>query len=154
VLQKVVAKKRASRNCAKLFAISAVLRQALRMTKPLALLIHQNLIPGSQLATRFEELGYRVQTLSNAQSLAEQAQKGKPLVVVADLEANKANVCEAIKVLRDGPETKHIPVIAYSRDRSNELQTAAHAAGASLVVKDTTVVAHLPQFLEQALEVE
>jgi hypothetical protein len=34
------------------------------------------------------------------------------------------------------------------------LQAAARAAGATLVVTDAAILTHLPQFLDQALQVE
>ena len=35
------------------------------MSKPLALLYYTNLLPGSQLAGKLQDLGYRVQTVSS-----------------------------------------------------------------------------------------
>ncbi len=124
------------------------------MTKPLALIVYDNLLPGSQLVNRFEDLGYRVQTVSKPKLLFEYAQREKPLVVVIDLESHKPDVCAAIKQIKEHPVTTHIPVIAFARERSEDLQASAHAAGARLVASDTAILIHLPQFLEQALEVD
>lgn len=123
------------------------------MTKPLALIVYENLLPGTQLVTRFEDLGYRVQTLPNAIELAAQAQELKPIVIVVDLDTRRSDPCAAIRALKENSVTTHIPVIAYARHRSESIQAAAYAAGAALVANDTTIVPHLPQFLEQALDV-
>jgi PleD family two-component response regulator len=124
------------------------------MTQPLALLLYEKLLPGSQLVNRLQDLRYRVQTLSDAGSLVESAEQAKPLLVLVDLESVRGNVIPAIARLRQHSATKHLPVIAYGGDKDPELQAAAKTAGVTLVVSEAAIVSHLPQFLEQALVVE
>jgi hypothetical protein len=53
------------------------------------------------------------------------------------------------------PATSHLPVIAFcSEHTGTDLQVQAQAAGATLVVSDTALLNHLPQCLDQALQVE
>jgi hypothetical protein len=66
------------------------------MTEPLALVFYEKLLPGTQLVNRLQDLKYRVQTVSDADSLVECAQESKPMVVLADLISTKNNVCNAI----------------------------------------------------------
>ncbi|HMO63773.1 MAG TPA: hypothetical protein PKE47_00845 [Verrucomicrobiota bacterium] len=124
------------------------------MTKPLALLLHERLLPGSKLAGRFDELLYRVRTLADPARLVAEAQAGLPMVIVADLAQRRPEVLAAVTELHARPETAHIPIIGYlARDDAAARREAA-AAGIKVVATDTTVVAHLPQFLELALHVE
>ncbi|MHB8519706.1 MAG: response regulator [Limisphaerales bacterium] len=124
------------------------------MTKPLALISYQHLLPGSQLVNRLQDLGYRVQTVADADKLVEEAEQAKPLVVIADLASQKQDLCAAIGRLKKNAATKHIPVLAFAGQKNAKLQTAARAAGATLVASDTAILAQFPQLLDQVLQVE
>ena len=130
------------------------LYQAAGMTQPLALVLYEKLLPGSQLVNRLQDINYRVQAIADADRLVECAEQAKPMVVLADLQSTRNNVNAAIARLKQNAATKHIPVIAFSGESTGELQTAARAAGANLVVTDTAILTHLPQFLDQALQLE
>src|SRR5438046_2007208 len=103
------------------------------MTTPLALVFYENLLPGSQLVNRLQDLGYRVQTVSDVQTLVLQALQDKPLIVVTDLVAGSADVCAVIRELKRNPETRHIPVIAFTDLKNEELQSADAITGMCLV---------------------
>jgi len=124
------------------------------MTTPLALVFYENLLPGSQLVNRLQDLSYRVQTISDVQTLALQARQEKPLVIVTDLASNNGDVCAVIRELKKNPETKHIPVIAFTDLRNEKLHTAATSAGTTIVAGRDAILDQLPQLLDQALQVE
>jgi CheY-like chemotaxis protein len=124
------------------------------MTQPLALFLYEKLLPGGQLVNRLQDLGYRVQSISKPASLVEFAERDKPLLILADLEPHQAEVCAAIARLKENSNTSHIPVIAVSSGNNTAGQTAARDAGATLAVSDTAILAHLSQFLDQALQVD
>jgi len=124
------------------------------MTQPLALVLYEKLLPGSQLVNRLQDLNYRVQAITNADTLVECAEQSKPMLVLADLESSRQNVCAALTRLKQNPVTQHLPVIAFGGENVPEMQAAARAAGATLVVGETAILTHLPQFLDQALQVE
>jgi CheY-like chemotaxis protein len=124
------------------------------MTQPLALVLYEKLLPGSQLVNKLQDLRYRVQTLADAARLVEWAAQAKPMLVLADLESSHNNVCAVIKQLRQNSATKHLPIIAFHGENAAELHAAAQAAGATLIASDTAILTHLAQFLEQALQVE
>ena len=130
------------------------LNQAGGMTQPLALVLYEKLLPGSQVVNRLQDISYRVQVIADADRLVECAEQAKPMLVLADLQSTKNNVTAAVARLKQHPATKHIPVIAFSGESTGELEAAARAAGATLVVTDTAILNHLPQFLDQALQVE
>lgn len=125
------------------------------MTQPLALFLYEKLLPGGQLVNRLQDLGYRVQSISKPELLVGSAEKEKPLVVLVDLEPHAAVAAEAIAHLKKHPETAHLPVIAFASARADaSVQSAARDAGATLVVSDTAILAHLTSFLDQALQVD
>jgi CheY-like chemotaxis protein len=130
------------------------LNQAGGMTQPLALVLYEKLLPGSQLVNRLQDINYRVQVIADADRLVECAEQAKPMLVLVDLHSTGNSVNAAVARLKQNAATKHLPVIAFSDERASELQVAARAAGATLVVTDTGIVTHLPQFLDQALQVE
>jgi CheY-like chemotaxis protein len=124
------------------------------MTQPLALVFYERLLPGSQIVNRLQDLNYRVQVVADAVTLAECAEQAKPMLVLADLESTRSNVCEALGRLRQNPATKHLPIIAFGADHAADIQAAAQAAGANLIVGEAAILNHLPQVLEQALQIE
>ena len=89
------------------------------MTKPLALVFYENLLPGSQLVNRLHDLGYRVQTIGDAGKIVDEARQAKPIVLVADLVSRASDVCSMIGKLKENLETRHIPILAFtgSKDR-------------------------------------
>jgi CheY-like chemotaxis protein len=82
------------------------------------------------------------------------AEREKPLVAFVDLEPRFEKICEAIAALRRNVATSHLPVIAFTAPQSEEAQESARRAGATLVVADAALLVHLPQFLDQALQVD
>jgi len=123
------------------------------MTQPLALVLYEKLLPGSQLVNRLQDLNYRVQAVNDLASLQSCAQSEGPMLVVVDLESSHEDVCRAIAALKADPATQHIPIIAFAGEQAAELQAAAQKAGATLVVGEATITNYLPELLNQALQV-
>ena len=124
------------------------------MTQPLALVLYERLLPGTQLVNRLQDLKYRVEILFEPAKLVEVAADVKPMLVFTDLQPSKNDVCGAIGRLKKNASTGHLPVIAFGIDEGSELQKQAEAAGANLIVGETALLSHLPELLEQALRVE
>jgi PleD family two-component response regulator len=124
------------------------------MTEPLALMLYERLLPGTQLVNRLQDLNYRVHTLNDPSQLISCAEELKPMLVLADLDFAQHDVCAAISNLRRHPLTQHLPVIAFGGEKIPRLQEAAQAAGVTLLAGDTALLTQLPQFLEQALHLE
>ena len=124
------------------------------MTQPLALVLYEKLLPGSQLVNRLQDLNYRVQAIADTGKLLECAEQAKPMLVLADLESTQNNVCAALARLKQNPATQHLPIIAFSREDAAELQAAAKAAGVTLLASEAAILSHLSQLLDQALQVE
>ena len=111
-------------------------------------------MPGSQLVNRLQDENYRVLTATETDRLLSLATGEKPLLIFADLVFESADVSSAIARLRQDSATAHIPIIAFAAPESKDLMNAAQKAGATLVVSDAALLTHLPQLLEQALQVE
>lgn len=124
------------------------------MTQPLALVLYEKLLPGSQLVNRLQDLGYRVLVVPGADALLACAEQEKPMLVLADLAATQAKVPEVIARLRQHSATSHLPVIAFADEKEAALKAAAESAGAALVVSDAAILTHLEQFLERALRLD
>jgi DNA-binding response OmpR family regulator len=124
------------------------------MTQPLALLLYEKLLPGTQLVNRLQDLKYRVRTLTDADVLVSSARQEKPMVVLVDLVSSRLDVSQALARLKEERDTQHIPVLAFAPDDAVESRMAAQKAGATVVVSDTAILSHLPQLLEQALQVD
>jgi CheY-like chemotaxis protein len=124
------------------------------MTEPLALVLYEKLLPGTQLVNRLQDMNYRVRAVTDPGALQACARQEKPMVLLADVVSTRDDICAAIGRLKQDRETLHIPVIAFAPDDAAELQAAARKAGATLVVSEAAVLNHLSQFLQQALHVE
>ena len=134
------------------FAVSC--SKLVAMTQPLALLLCEKLLIGRQLATRLQDMDYRVQSVAGVDSLVETAEREKPLLIIAHVESDRDKVCPMIANLRANPVTAHIPVIAFTAEGRDQLQAAARDAGATLVVTGTAMSTHLNQLLDQALTLD
>jgi CheY-like chemotaxis protein len=124
------------------------------MTKPLALVFYEELLPGSQLVNRLQDLGYRVHTVLQLSELAGAAEKEKPMVLLMDLKTAAGDVGAAIRRIRTSAQTSHLPILAFTGKRNRKLQESATEAGASLVAFDDAILKQLPQLLEQVLQVD
>jgi len=121
---------------------------------PLAIVFYEDLMPGSQLVNRLQDLQYRVQVVTDPGELVAGAGSAGPMLILADLVSTRADICALIQQLRRNPVTAHVPVIAFADDAEEALQGSARAAGATVVVADSAILTHLVQFIERALLVE
>jgi PleD family two-component response regulator len=124
------------------------------MTQPLALVLYERLLPGSQVVNRLQDLNYRVHTLSSPERLVQSAIETKPLVVLADLDWANANIHAAFASLKQNPATQHLPIIAFGSEKVIASAESAKTAGITLLVGETAILQHLPQILDQAVQVE
>ena len=134
-------------------AISFRLFQTWVMSEPLAVVYYANLLPGSQLASRLKDLGYRVRTIEALNHLEKVCQEEKPLFALVEIAPQKGGFPE-IEALRINPATGHIPVLAFSASHDKTFQASARASGVSLVAASAAVLEQLPQLLDQALQVD
>lgn len=124
------------------------------MTKPLAIVFHESLLPGSQIANRLTDLGWRVQTVTVAASVLDLIHQKKPMLLIAELALRHGDFCGVIEELKRDPAIAHVPVIGFTPQKNQKLQDDAVAAGAKLVAANSAILEQLPQLLEYALAVE
>jgi len=122
--------------------------------EPLALLMYQKLLPGSQLVNRLQDLKYRVQTIGTPADLAQSALAFKPMVVLVDLGSFNPELLREVHRLRELEGTQHLPVIGFGTPSGVQAETAALEAGVTLVVSESAILSHLSQCLAQALELD
>ena len=120
------------------------------MTQPLALVVYEKILPGTQLVNRLQDLNYRVRAVTDPDTLIACAQQEKPMLVLADLTSSRRNICDAISQLRQTPDTNHIPVIAFGPEDAEDLQQTARAAGAALATNEAAILNHLHYDIEQS----
>jgi PleD family two-component response regulator len=135
------------------FAIATPPRHDGRVTQPLALVYYEKLMPGSQLVNRLRDLNYLVKVVNDPALLLQTACDEGPLVILADLAAGE-EVCRVIATLKSNAATSHIPVIAFATEETAEMMEKALKSGAKLVVSETVIAGHLPELLNQALQIE
>jgi PleD family two-component response regulator len=124
------------------------------MTKPLALVFYERLLPGSQLVNRLQDLGYRVEVIERVTEVVAAARKHRPIVLLADLVVKAGGIIPVLREVRDAAETAHVPIIGYADQGNKQLQDEAMSAGATLVAVDDALLPQLPHLLEHALMVE
>lgn len=116
--------------------------------------MYERPLPGSQLLHRLQDMGYRVATAPAPEALVDTCRRDKPILLIAEIPQRADRVCAALLLLHEAEDTSHIPVIAVVPSDSADAEQAARRTGAKLVVQDSVILAHLPQFLEQALQVD
>jgi CheY-like chemotaxis protein len=124
------------------------------MKRPLILLAYEKMIPGTQLVTRLEDLGYEVRTVGERDKLVEEAERGKPMMMIVDLEPHSEEMSQEIGKVRANAPTMHLPIIALIDAKRKGAEEEARKAGATMVVYENVILQHLRQFLEQALELD
>jgi PleD family two-component response regulator len=124
------------------------------VTKPLAVIFYERLLPGSRVANRLSDLGWRVAEAKRPEDIVPLARAERALVVLAEFAGRSSEVCLAVAELKRTPETEHVPVLGYGDPKDLKLSEAALAAGVSLVVAEAGVFDQLPQLLDHVLAVD
>jgi len=123
------------------------------MTRPLAMVFYERLMPGSQLMNRLQDLNYRVLAVNNLALLAATVARETPLLLLVDLAA-RGEVGATIEKIKAATATSHLPVIAFAPDDKPELLAAAQKAGANFTIVESALASHLPQLLDQAVNLD
>jgi CheY-like chemotaxis protein len=127
--------------------------KAVGVTEPLAIILHERLVPGSLLVNRLQDLNYRVLATSDGAALAETVRLETPLLVFVDLQTT-GDALAVIGQIRAEAATAHVPIIAFAPDAETALFESAKDAGANVAVGDSAVTNHLAQLVDRALAVE
>jgi len=122
--------------------------------QPVSVVIHDRLMPGSAIANRLVDRGWRVHTHSGADAPLEQLRRHKPMLVVVQLDLRGGDMCLLIKDLRADVDLAHMAVLAYGPLANGRLRDAAITAGAQVVAADSSILEQLPSLIEAALAVD
>jgi DNA-binding NarL/FixJ family response regulator len=121
------------------------------MPQPVAIHVFDNLMLGMNVTAGLEKLGYEVQRIDNAISLAPKAAEVKPFLIVIDLTTKMGNVNAALRAIKADPTLQHIRVLAYGDHKNESLLDSARQAGADVVTSNSAVASHLNDLVQQAL---
>lgn len=98
------------------------------------LLVEDNALNRDMLSRRLERMGYTVLLACDGQEGVEMAHTLKPTLVLMDINMPVMDGWQALKILKDNPETANIPVIALTayamtsdRDKAGEIGFNAYA---------------------------
>jgi len=124
------------------------------MTEPLAFICYREIRPGSQLANKLRDQGYRVQTISPDEDVVVRALDEKPILAIFELVDGDESVPGMIRSIRDHEATSHLPILGFAPSKNTALQDAGRAAGASLVAGSEGLLDQLDSLLEHILQVD
>ena len=124
------------------------------MTKPLAIVFYERLLPGSQVVNRLADMGYRVQAMHIASEVPFAVETSTPMVVVVDLVLRAGDVSSIISQLKRSESTKHVPVLGICDPKNTKVAEAAIASGANLVAAEAGILEQLPRLLDHVLALD
>ena len=124
------------------------------VTRPLAIVFYEKLLPGTQVVNRLTDLGYRVTATQTAVDVPRLVRENRPMVVIADLALRHGDFCGIIGQVRSSPDLAHVPVLGYCDSKNRKLVDAALEAGAKLVAAEQGIPDQLAQLLDHVLAVE
>jgi len=124
------------------------------VAQPLALVVSERTIPGTQLLGKLNDLGYRTEHLKDLGRLIQVAEYMKPLVIFMDLEWKTRDPLVSINSLVRNPATEYTPIIAYAPMSEEDRLERALNTGATLVTVDSRVLPQLERLLDQAMEID
>ncbi|HTI70305.1 MAG TPA: hypothetical protein VMF06_10075 [Candidatus Limnocylindria bacterium] len=124
------------------------------MTRPLAIVFYERLLPGSQVVNRLADMGYRVQAMHVAAEVPHVVESCAPMVLVADLVLRSGDFSPIIARLKAADSTKHVPILGYCDPKNAKVVEAAIASGAKLVAGEAGILEQLPQLMEHVLALD
>ncbi len=97
-----------------------------------------------------KQAGVELKTTRAATCSPETITQKKPALIIVDLQANSADPAKIIRTLKNDPEAKDIPLLAFGRHTQTDLIEAAQKAGADQVIPRSEFAANLPEILRGA----
>lgn len=122
--------------------------------QPTALVVHDRLMPGTALANRLVDRGWRVHSQTGINGLFEWMRSYRPMLLVIQLDLRVGDVCRLIQDLRADAGLTHIAILAYGPVANSRLRESAIAAGAQVVAAESSILDQLPSLIDTALAVD
>jgi CheY-like chemotaxis protein len=110
-----------------------------------------DLMFSSRIREAATPLGVEVRTLRKVADLLE-ACRGKPQLVIVDLDSQRLPTAEALAALRADPELAELPIVGFFSHVDVARARAAQAAGCTQVLPRSAFVQQLPQLLRPTLD--
>ena len=92
--------------------------------------------------------GLDVEFVKSNEDAMERA-RGKPLLIIVDLNCHSIDALKLVSDLKGDPELKGISIISYLSHVQGELKQQAHDAGADMVLARSAFSQNLPQILKR-----
>ncbi|HWG91951.1 MAG TPA: hypothetical protein VNZ52_13960 [Candidatus Thermoplasmatota archaeon] len=118
---------------------------------PVALAAVSDLFFATKIRTTANLSGINLGIVTSAKELVERVAREQPTVVVVDLNEQRFDPFEAIRLLRAAPWGLSVPVVGFFSHVQVELKTKAEAAGATRVLPRSAFVERLPDILNGQL---
>jgi two-component system, cell cycle response regulator DivK len=97
------------------------------MTK--ILLIEDNELNRDMLSRRLQKRGFEIVMAVDGESGIDMARSGAPDLILMDMSLPGIDGCEATRILKRAPETRHIPIMALTAHAMSSDRDQALAAG-------------------------
>ncbi|HEY8485161.1 MAG TPA: hypothetical protein VIL13_11150 [Longimicrobiales bacterium] len=108
-----------------------------------------DLIFASRIRGTAQAAGVQATTVRSAAELLQRAGELQPRLILVDLDARAADPPAVIARLREDPQTRDIPIVAFGSHVQREAIEAARAAGADRVLARSAFVRELPFLLRR-----
>jgi CheY-like chemotaxis protein len=108
-----------------------------------------DLIFASRIRGTAQAAGVQAITVRSAAELLQRAGELQPSLILVDLDARAADPPTAIARLKEDPQTRDIPILAFGSHVQREAIEAARAAGADRVLARSAFVRELPFLLRR-----
>ena len=120
-------------------------------TKHTVLLIDDDESIRKVLRLRLERAGYRVLIAQQGEEGLALATTERPALILLDLQMPRMDGREVLRRLKANPDTKPIPVILLTGDKSEHLRSEGIAAGANAFVQKPVSGARLSEVVDTLL---
>ena len=115
------------------------------------LLIEDEKILSEMYETRFKREGFEVINTRDAEGGLELIKKEKPDLILLDLLLPGMQGQEALKVLKEDPKTKDIPVIIFSNYDTPEVRKEAEKYGVRYILKANVTTRDLVELVKREI---
>lgn len=123
-------------------------------SQPVCIVLHDRLMPGSAIANRLVDRGWKVHTHPGVDGILDRLRHRRPMLLVVQLDLRGGDVCRLIEEMRADVELAHIAVLAYGPVANIRQRDEAIAAGAQVVAADSSILDQLPSLIETALALD
>ncbi len=111
--------------------------------RPLVLLVDDSPDMRQLYATYLGCVGWATDQASHGFEAFDKALKGQPSVIVMDLRMPKLDGWEAVRLLKNRAQTRHVPIVALTGDDNLEHLKLARNAGCDVVLQKPCAPDHL-----------